>query len=93
MNDQESIINENQELNRLNKEMKNKMNKLIKENNAYKEKLKEIETKQQNPNNIFINHEKEKLILENKKVLEKNEELQNLVDQMKKKNFKNIQSI
>ena len=85
MNDQESIINENQELNKLNKEMKNKMNKLIKENNAYKEKLKEIETKQQNPNNIFINHEKEKLILENKKILEKNEELQNLVEQMKKK--------
>ena len=85
MNDQESIINENQELNKLNKEMKNKMNKLIKENNAYKEKLKEIETKQQNPNNIGINHEKEKLILENKKILEKNEELQSLVEQMKKK--------
>ena len=87
MNEQESLINENQELNKLNKEMKNKMNKLIKENNAYKEKLKNNEIVQQNPNSNNINQEKEKekLIIDNKKLLEKNEELQNLVEQMKKK--------
>ena len=87
MNEQESLINENQELNKLNIEMKNKMNKLIKENNAYKEKLKNNEIVQQNPNSNNINQEKEKekLIIDNKKLLEKNEELQNLVDQMKKK--------
>ena len=87
MNEQESLINENQELNKLNKEMKNKMNKLIKENNAYKEKLKNNEIVQQNPNsnNTYQEKEKEKLIIDNKKLLEKNEELQNLVDQMKKK--------
>ena len=102
---QDSIINENQRLNILNNEMKNKMNQLIEEYNKLKETVKENEVvsknnlndKQEEINNkdsniIKIIKEKEKLISENKKINAKNEELQNLLDEMKKKVSKLIKA-
>ena len=91
MNDQESLINENQRLNKLNKQMENKIEQLTKENNEFKEKTKENEINDQDDiknsdtKKINIKQEKEKLIEENKKISAKNEELQNLVEEMKKK--------
>ena len=95
---QESLSNENNKLNKINKEMENQMAKLIKENNDYKQKLNEKEAiiknniykrpsylKNINPKNTNLKQENEELISENKKIQAKNEELQNLVEEMKKK--------
>ena len=97
MLDQESVINENKTLNELNNDYKNRMKKLLEENNIFKEKIKNNEITLQNNINKSkqeekIKQENEKLISENKAINQKNEELQIQLDEIKKK-LKKIEKV